>query len=101
MTARTGWGDWPAWLDDATDTPACRGEDTNLFFPENGPGAMKNVAKARAICRRCPLQTTCEEWALTQSAHQLYGVWGGLTHAQRLARKERGEQPPQFRTTHR
>lgn len=104
MTARdawANWGEWPAWLDEATETPACRGHDTNLFFPDNGPGAGKQIAKAKAICRSCPLKVTCEEWALAQPPQHLHGVWGGLSRGQRLARKERGEQPPQFRHTHR
>lgn len=99
-SASVNWGEWPAWLDQADQdgiTPACRGEDTNLFFPDNGPGAMEAIAKARAICRRCPLQPVCEEWALAQPPHLLHGVWGGLSHAERLARKPRGQQPPQFR----
>ncbi len=103
MTARdaaTNWGAWPAWLDHAEAagiTPACRGEDTELFFPESGHGAAGKVAQAKRICAGCLLKRTCEQWALDQPVHQLHGVWGGLSHSERLARKPRGEQPAQFR----
>lgn len=103
MTSRAAsvnWGDWPAWLDQAEADgiiPACRGADLDLFFPENGHTAMGKVTQAKRICARCVLKPTCKQWALDQPAHQLHGVWGGLSRAERLARRPRGEQPPQFR----
>ena len=106
MTARdatTNWGTAPDWLpaaEAAGITPACRGEDLALFFPDSGHGALAKTNQAKRICASCLLLRTCREWALDQPPHLLHGVWGGTTHAQRLAGKPKGEQPPQFRKTH-
>ncbi|MEU3962897.1 WhiB family transcriptional regulator [Streptomyces buecherae] len=55
-----------------------------------GPGADPDTwhsidpatqARARAICRTCPLLTACRAYALTDP--DLTGTWGGLTRADR------------------
>lgn len=58
--------------------PACAGEDPELFFPEHG---VSN-ARARKICYHCPLKDPCKAWALAQNSY-LFGIWGGLTWADR------------------
>lgn len=95
----TNWGTWPAWLDEATETPACRGKDTDLFFPGQREGWK--VPIARAICAVCPLKPTCKAWAIDQPPMQLYGVWGGTTTTERrkLHAGQGGDQPAQFRKT--
>ncbi|SCL32064.1 Transcription factor WhiB [Micromonospora nigra] len=93
-------GEYPRWLDTATETPACRGEDTNLFFPAEGE--QWKVPRARAICNRCPLFDTCRDWAMAQTAQHLAGIWGGTTFDQRRKLKAgtgSGNQPVQFRKT--
>jgi WhiB family redox-sensing transcriptional regulator len=59
------------------DDIACRGEDTTLFFPTSD----WDIGPAIAICRRCPHQDECLQWAL--DTRQGYGIWGGTTPAQR------------------
>jgi hypothetical protein len=67
-------------LDPRFALAACRGQDPELFFPSKGD----DVRPARAICSGCLVLDPCREWAL---AHELMGIWGGLTACER--RKER------------
>ena len=46
--------------------------DDQLWFPEKGG---RNTT-AKTMCHRCPVQTQCLAYAMTQT--DLYGVWGGL-----------------------
>jgi WhiB family redox-sensing transcriptional regulator len=65
---------------------ACRGEDTELFFHpegERGPRRSNREAAAKAVCARCPVLQMCREHAL--SAHEPYGVWGGMSESEREA----------------
>jgi Transcription factor WhiB len=55
---------------------ACQGEPPELFFPENGA----DEAKAKAICRRCPIRAACLEQARARG--EKFGIWG----AENLAR---------------
>ncbi|ANN16286.1 transcriptional regulator [Amycolatopsis orientalis] len=61
---------------------ACRGEDPELFFPvtETGPGA-RQVARAKAVCARCPVTSACLAFALDNGL--AHGVFGGLTDSER------------------
>lgn len=61
---------------------ACRSENPELFFPhrEDGPWAVQ-VAEAKAVCARCPVQSECLQWAL--DTRQDTGVWGGLSESER------------------
>jgi len=85
-----------AWMEDA----ACRepGVDPELFFPVSESGtAVRQVAAARAVCARCPVQRQCREWAL--QAGEPAGIWGGTTpEERRLLRgrvlRRRGESSP-------
>lgn len=103
MSANPDWGNWPAWLDTATEEPSCKGRDTNLFFPPRSTKGetTRRIAEAKAICGTCPLIDQCRSWALAQSPEKLDGIWGGTTHSERRKRHERsrGIQPPQFRRT--
>ncbi len=65
---------------------ACRGEDAVLFFPPNNEPREEKAARearAKAICRRCPVQVECLEYALR--TREPYGVWGGLNEVERRA----------------
>lgn len=73
---------YPRWLNETDLTPACRGADPEIFFPEN---RHATAIEARDYCRRCPLKTTCQEWALEQPVADLHGIWGGLSQKQREA----------------
>lgn len=63
---------------------SCIDVDTNLFFPVGLTGdAIEQTNLAKAICRECPVQSQCLEFALRTS--QDYGVWGGRAEDERRA----------------
>ncbi len=71
------WG----WQFDA----ACRGEDSSLFFAPNyfekREEKYAREAKAKAICRRCPVSGPCLSYALR--IREPHGIWGGLNELER------------------
>ncbi|WP_369021270.1 WhiB family transcriptional regulator [Streptomyces californicus] len=67
---------------------ACREEDPDLFFPIGTTGpAVVQAEEAKAVCRTCPVQAACLEWALEN--RQDSGIWGGLSENERRALKRR------------
>jgi WhiB family redox-sensing transcriptional regulator len=62
---------------------ACKGVDTEVFFPTSE--AEADVAKE--ICASCPARKACLEWAL--ASRQEDGVWGGLTENERRRLRRR------------
>ena len=63
---------------------ACRGMDSAFFFhPENERGAARanREIRAKQVCSRCPVIEECRRWAL--DVQEPYGVWGGLSEAER------------------
>lgn len=67
------------------DDAACRGLDTNLFFPERGDQGVPGIV-AR-VCGSCPVQGGCRDFAMARWGEQ--GIWGGLTHDERKTIKRR------------
>jgi WhiB family redox-sensing transcriptional regulator len=61
------------WMREA----ACRGMDTNLFFPITGQHAVE----AKTVCARCPVAEACRDYALKSG--EKWGVWGGMTEKDR------------------
>lgn len=62
----------------------CRGSDPEGFFsPEAERGAPKRRREeaAKKVCFSCPVIEKCREHAL--SVQEPYGVWGGLSEADR------------------
>lgn len=60
---------------------ACRGQDTNQWF-----GRPHETTHAVTICARCPVRAEClHECMQTEVPTYRYGVYGGLTAAQRRA----------------
>lgn len=58
----------------------CRTEGhPDMFFPEHGTGRV-DAARAKAICRQCPVQPLCLDAALARNESQ--GVWGGVHFGQ-------------------
>ena len=67
---------------------ACQDFDTNLFFPEEeSDGADEQTEVAKSICAECPVGSQCLEFAL--STNQPYGIFGGLTEAERRSLRRR------------
>jgi WhiB family redox-sensing transcriptional regulator len=70
------------------DRAACLGEDPELFFPiGNGEPALRQIEKAKVVCRRCEVVEACLSWAM--ESRQEDGVWGGLSADERRALKRR------------
>ena len=77
-----------AWTSDA----AC-GNQTDLFFAPAGERPETRVvreARARAICRVCPVVEPCRSWARDQRE---YGFWGGESEEERAAAGYRVDMP--------
>ena len=67
---------------------ACRGpQGTAVFFPpsnfERKDEKEDRESKAKAICRGCPVNKPCLEYAI--SIKELHGIWGGTNEAERKA----------------
>ncbi|MGH8909902.1 MAG: WhiB family transcriptional regulator [Egibacteraceae bacterium] len=45
-----------------------------------GP-AIEQTEKAKRVCRQCPVEAQCLEWAL--ETRQDAGIWGGMDEEQR------------------
>ncbi|MGW6790748.1 WhiB family transcriptional regulator [Streptomyces chartreusis] len=66
----------------------CPQEDPELFFPIGRGGLAKlQTEEAKSVCRRCPVQEQCLEWALETA--QDSGVWGGQSEDERRAMRRR------------
>lgn len=61
----------PEWMTRA----ACLDVDPEVFFPAH----KGDYSRALAICAHCPVRAECAEYA----ARERYGIWGGLTPADR------------------
>jgi WhiB family redox-sensing transcriptional regulator len=71
----------PVELEPWQDRANCIGTDPELFFPKAG----KRSEEAQEVCSRCPVMSQCLEYAL--SHNDRYGVWGGLSEADRKRQK--------------
>jgi WhiB family transcriptional regulator, redox-sensing transcriptional regulator len=61
---------------------ACQHEDPELFFPiTSGMESFRQVRRAMAVCRRCPAQRACRDYAVETG--QNAGIWGGTTANER------------------
>ena len=64
---------------------ACRGPESVLFFaptmPEARPEREAREERAKAICRECPVQRECLDYALR--IREPHGIWGGLNETER------------------
>jgi WhiB family redox-sensing transcriptional regulator len=67
---------------------ACRDTDPELFFPVGTTGAaLVQIEQARQVCRICPAQADCLEFAL--ATNQDSGIWGGTTEEERRVVRRR------------
>lgn len=72
------------------ESPTLRGlcsdhPQPDIFFADKGPEAQA----AKTICRQCPVQQECLDFAL--EAKEDIGVWGGTTPTER--RRMNGNRP--------
>jgi len=56
---------------------ACKGMDTNLFFPERGD--TSTVEMAKSVCAQCPVSDECYQYG----EREKMGIWGGASTRQR------------------
>ena len=82
-------------VDAGSTAPAARCADGNgtltaLFFSDD----VIDIARAKAMCRRCPLQASCLADALERA--EPWGVWGGelLSGGRIVANKRPCGRPP-------
>ena len=66
----------PAWHAQA----ACRGRDTDLWFPTG----REPADEARAVCATCQVQVECAEAGRSER----FGIWGGLSPSGRRRRRQ-------------
>ena len=67
---------------------ACTSHDPELFFPIGSASpALAQLERARQICRSCPVQTRCLEWAISIGVDD--GIWGGLNEDERRSLRRR------------
>lgn len=67
----------------------CLGK-TDLFYlpPHRNAESIEKERQAMSLCRVCPSQEQCLNYALQ---HEVYGIWGGMTErARRAMRREMG-----------
>ena len=72
------------------EAAACRPYENTVFFGEDGESELERQAReseAKAICRTCPVQEPCLEFAM--ETNQKYGIWGGLSDKERASLKRR------------
>jgi len=62
-----------AWMERA----ACVDMDIRLFYPSAG----NNSTRARKVCSRCGVRSSCLEYAIEQK--EFYGIWGGVSESRR------------------
>ncbi len=80
--------------DEWRESAACRGMDTNIFFP--GRGDNLTVKAAKVICARCPVRENCLGETLTyEEDMQVYptGIFGGLSADERVDIKRTRSRP--------
>jgi hypothetical protein len=63
---------------------ACVG-DPELFFVDEYRGYPAAVRAAKDICAECPALKACRDWVLDHPQLAPFGVWAGLTAAERRA----------------
>jgi hypothetical protein len=75
-----------SWYDDA----ACRGADTELFYPPRDKAKYKKIAnEAKTYCfgvsgkTPCPVRMNCLWDAVLRD--EQHGIWGGMSHRERNA----------------
>lgn len=69
---------------DAGDPPPCISRDPESFFPhlsENVPENRRDIERAKAVCRKCPIIADCLEFAL--DTDDRWAIMGGTSPSDR------------------
>lgn len=66
---------------------ACRGTDTEAFYPEQNDRRTERLAKR--VCGRCMVRRECLAHALRLD--EQFGIWGGLTPGARKRLRRKAE----------
>lgn len=72
----------PLPADEWRSQALCAQVDTDVFFPDHAGASGRD---AKQICRLCPVQEQCLQFALDTG--QRHGIWGGLSERERRALK--------------
>lgn len=78
-----GWDTKAGVPEEVLERGACRGADTDLFFPD--AGNPESSAAGKAICATCPVVGPCGVYALGEVS--LRGLWGGMSENERKRRR--------------
>ena len=62
-----------------SDTPACVGIDTELFFTEER-GNYPHFDYIKKVCNTCPVRVECFDYAIENLVH---GLWAGTSKEER------------------
>lgn len=77
------------------DAKACAERPSEWWYPDE---RSIDAARAKAICRSCPVRFECLEASLDPTLPELYGIWGGLDESDRrrimAGRREAGRVDP-------
>lgn len=68
-------------------TPACRGMETKLFFPDESAFKRNDELPevVRKACQTCPIRLGCLSEGMSSKANMANGVWGGTLPKERFA----------------
>lgn len=73
---------------------ACVDTDPDVFFPGRG-STYAEIRKAKVICYACPIRQRCLDYAM--EAHQVHGIWGGTSEAERRRMRRQQAHNPGLR----
>lgn len=69
----------------------CAVTDPELFFPERNNNFLKITEIAKSLCRTCPIQSACLNYAIGTDVE---GIWGGTDEKERRILQKRNEIEP-------
>lgn len=77
------------------DQGACKDHPHEDWFPYYGMSSnqWKGTARARIVCRTCPVLHECREHAIL---HEPFGTWGGMTAEERDIYRKRHNVPAPY-----
>lgn len=81
----------PLDADDWMQEAACKGLPADWFFPTNkrlpleGEHATYSDKQAKNVCKKCPVQEQCLDYALSEDID--LGIWAGMGNRERKRQK--------------